>query len=141
VLSVSQVSNSEPPGAGLVLFAACMLVMGGAFNAIAGAIALGKPSFYNQTAVFPFSDLHTWGWIILLLGAVEVLAGFVLLAGSQSQFARWFGILAAALNGIGMLLFIHSYPVLSVTIFVLEIVVIYVLAVHGGRRMPAPASS
>ena len=131
-------AEDDRPDSGWLLFASCMLAIGGGFNVIAGVVALRKPSFYRHDAVFAFSNLHTWGWILLAFGALELLSAFTLLTGSQ--FARFFGIFAALVNGVVQLLFIHTYPVLSLTIFGVEILVIYVLAVHGGRRLPTRPS-
>jgi hypothetical protein len=129
-------ASDDQPDSGWLLFASCMLAIGGGFNVIAGVVALRKPEFVRQDAVYAFSNLHTWGWIILGFGALELLSAFTLLTGSQ--FARYFGIVAALVNGVAQLLFIHSYPVLSLTIFGVAILVIWVLAVHGERRGPAP---
>jgi len=50
--------------------------------------------------------LKTWGWIVLLLGVLLLLAAFTVFNGSQ--FARWFGITAAGLNAVGQLFFIQA---------------------------------
>ena len=87
------------PGAGWVTFAALMLGIAGTFNAIAGIAAIADSRVYGEEAVFIFSNLNTWGWIVLLLGIAQVLAAFALFAGSE--FARWFGIACAGVNAIG----------------------------------------
>jgi hypothetical protein len=48
------------------------------------------------------SDLNTWGWVVLTIGAVRVLAGIGTWAGNQV--ARWAGILMAGLSAIAQLL-------------------------------------
>ena len=83
-------------GAGWIAFAAVILGFAGTFNVIDGIVALSKSKFYVAGAVFVFSDLRTWGWIVLLLGIVQIGVAFALFAGSQ--FARWFGIIAASIN-------------------------------------------
>jgi hypothetical protein len=123
---------TEPRGAGWVLFAAIMLGFAGTLALIDGIVALSRSSFYVAGAHFVFSDLRTWAWITLILGAVAILAAFGVVAGSA--WARWFGIVVAAVNAIGQLAWIQSYPMWSLCIFAVDILVIYALAVYGGLR-------
>jgi hypothetical protein len=126
--------NDTPADSGWLIFASGMLALGGGFNVIAGLLALRRPEFYAHRGVYAFATLHTWGWIILLLGALELVAAFTLFTGSQ--LARWYGMFAALLNALGQLLFIHAYPVMTLVIIGLEVLVIYALAVHGGKHTP-----
>ena len=80
-----------------------------------------------------FSDLRTWGWIVLLLGVVEVCASFALLSGSS--WARWFGIGAAGVNAIAQLMFIPAAPFWALAMFTVDLIVIYALAVYGGKEV------
>jgi hypothetical protein len=134
----TELAAGDTPDSGWLLFASLMLAIGGGYNVIAGVVALWRPGAFKQDAVYPFSDLHTWGWILLVLGALEIVAAFIVVSGSQ--FARWYGVFAAGMNGISQLFFIHAIPVVSLMIFGAEILVIYALAAHGGRRAPAGPS-
>ncbi len=58
---------------------------------------------------------------------------------AQTQLARWVGVSAAALSGVAQLLFIQSYPFLSLTVFALDILVMPGLLVYGGRRTYRPS--
>lgn len=118
-------------GVGWMTFAAVMLGFAGTLNFIDGIVAVSKSRFYVDSAVFVFSDLNTWGWIIMVLGIIEIGAAAALFAGSQ--FARWFGVLAATLNGLGQLMFVQAYPFWALSIFTLDVLVIYALTVYGGR--------
>ena len=55
-------------GAGWMVFAAIMLGLGGLFGLLDGIVAVSKSSFYVANAQFVFSDLYTWGWIIMFAG-------------------------------------------------------------------------
>lgn len=120
-------------GAGWVTFAAVMLGLVGAFNFFDGILALSKSRFYTAEATYVFSDLNTWGWIILVLGAIQLLAAFSLTGGSE--LARWFAIVAAGINAIGQLMFVPAYPFWAISIFAVDILIIYALTVYGGRRL------
>src|SRR5437764_13579123 len=87
---------------GWVGFAGIMLGLAGAWNVFDGILAIANSKVYTAQATYVFSDLRTWGWIIMLLGVCEVAASFALFSGSQ--IARWFGITAASLNAIGQLM-------------------------------------
>jgi hypothetical protein len=121
----------EPPGSGWVTFAATMLGLAGALNVIDGIIALSKSEFFSRNAVFAFSDLRTWAWIVLVLGIVQIVASVLLM--DRSQLARWFGVAVASVNAIGQLLFVQAYPFWSLSLFAVDVLIIYGLTVHGGR--------
>jgi hypothetical protein len=123
--------DSYARGAGWLTFAATMIGLTGTFNVIDGIVALSRSKFYATNAVYVFSDLRTWGWITLIVGAVQVLAAFAILGGAS--WARWFGIAISALNVIGQLMFVQAYPLWAITVVALDVLVIYALAVYGGR--------
>ena len=60
---------------------------------------------------------------------------------SGAQWARWFGIVIAALNAIGQLAWIQAYPWWSLAIFTVDILIIYALTVYGGKNGPAGAAA
>ena len=124
-------SEVEERASGWLVFAASMLGIAGTFALVDGIVALARSKFYVADATFVFSDLRTWGWITLILGALCVVAAFGVL--SRSQFARWFGIVAAGLNGMGQFMFVQAYPFWSMMIFAADVLVIYGLAMYGGR--------
>lgn len=121
------------PGSGLLIFAMAMMALAGIWAVIEGIAAIADSRIYTDTAVFVFSDLNTWGWIVLGLGALLLLSAFTLFTGSQ--FARWFGITAAGLNAVGQLFFIQAYPLWSMAMFAASIVIVYALAAYAGPRL------
>jgi hypothetical protein len=118
-------------GSGWITFSAVVLGVAGTFNVVDGIVALGKSRFYTANAVYVFSDLRTWGWITLIVGAVSICAAVAVLG--RAQWARWFGIAVASLSAIGQLLFVQAYPWWSLAVFALDVLVVYGLAVYGGR--------
>jgi hypothetical protein len=116
---------------GWLLFAATMLGLAGVLSVIDGIMALSQSKFYAANAHYVFSDLRTWGWITLFMGVLLIIAAMGVFSGSA--FARWFGIFAASLNLIAHFGMIQAYPFWSLIIITLDILVIYALAVYGGK--------
>ena len=120
-------------GDGWVLFAGFMLLMLGTVNLIQGIAAVSNSKFYVANAQFVVSDLNTLGWVLIVLGSVQLLASFGIWARTKG--VRWFGIAVASLNAIAQLVFMSSYPFWSLTMFTLDILVIYGLAAYGAKRL------
>ncbi len=116
---------------GWIGFAAITLGLAGGWNVFDGILAIARSKVYVANATYVFSDLRTWGWIVLIVGVLEVLASFALLGGSSV--ARWFGIGAAGINSIVNLMFVPAAPFWAIAIFTLDMLVIYALAVYGGK--------
>jgi hypothetical protein len=109
------------------VFAGILLLVAGVLNIIYGIAAIGDSKFFTENVTYVFSGLHTWGWILLIIGVLELVAAFSLFSGGE--FGRWFGIFIASLNAIGALLAIGgAYPFWSLAIFALAIIIIYKLA-------------
>ena len=126
-------------GTGWVGFSAVVLTIGGIFALIEGLTAVYKSTFFTANAVFVFSDLRTWGWIIFGLGVAGVISGLTVLSGRES--ARWLGVTVASLSALGQLLFAQAYPVWSLMIMAIDFLVIYGLVAYAGRQSAAGAAS
>jgi hypothetical protein len=124
---------SVDEGYGWLIFAASMLGLAGTWTFFEGFFAIFRASFWVGDAHYVFSDLRTWGWIMLALGAGLLFATWKVFTGSQ--FARWFGIVAAGLNGLGQLAFVQAYPFWSLAMFACDVLVIYALAKYAGPRL------
>jgi hypothetical protein len=108
------------------VFAGTLLVIAGVLNVIWGIAAIGDAKFFIADQKFIISSLHTWGWVTLIIGVLQTVAGFSLFSGGG--FGRWLGMLAAALSAISALLSIPAYPFWSLCIFALAIIILYELA-------------
>jgi len=123
-------------GQGWVTFAGVMLGLAGTWNFIDGILAISTSRVYTAESVYVFSDLNTWGWIVMILGIIQGLAALAIFSGSE--FARWFGIAAAGVNAIGQLMFVPVYPWWALAMFSVDMLIIYALAVYGGHRLRQP---
>jgi hypothetical protein len=121
----------EDKGAGWVFFAASMLALGGIIGVIHGIVTATKSSFYVSNARYVFSGPQTWGWIMIIVGAITIVAAFGIFRGAT--WARLFGIGIAGLQAIVQLLGMQSYPFWSLCVFALDILIIYALARYATR--------
>ena len=119
-------TTNESSVTGWWVFAGILLLIAGVLNVIYGIAAIGNSHFFTANAHYILSDLNTWGWVTVIIGAVELIAGFSLFSGGG--FGRWVGIFAAALASISALLSIPAYPFWSLCIFALSIIILYELA-------------
>jgi hypothetical protein len=129
----SYYETPAPEGAGWLLFSAIALGFAGFWAFFEGLLAIGSSKIYVANATFVFSNLQTWGWIVMLLGIAAMFAAFAIYAGSE--FARWFGISIAGLNAFGQLMFLQANPWWGALMFTVDILVIYGLAAYGGSRL------
>ena len=134
-MSVRQYSGdddyADAGGAGWVMFAGFMLVLLGTLNVFEGIAAISNSSFFVDEARYVFSGLNTWGWVMLATGLTQALTGVGVWA--RVGFARWLGVAIATLNAAVQMLALPSYPLWSMTMFAVDLFVVYALVAHGGR--------
>jgi hypothetical protein len=118
--------NEESTLSGWWVFAGVLLLIAGVLNIIYGIAAIGDSKFFTANATYIVSSLHTWGWVTLILGVVELVAAFSLFSGGN--FGRGLGIVVGSLNAIAALMSIPAYPFWSLAIFALSIIIVYKLA-------------
>src|SRR4051812_44345157 len=103
----------------------------GVLNFIGGIAAIDDSNFFVGNAKFQFGDLNTWGWVILILGSVQVLTAFGLFA--RNTFARGVGVVFASLAAIAALLMLPAYPLWSLALFTMPLLIISGLVPDGGE--------
>jgi hypothetical protein len=118
-------------GYGLMVFAAVVLGTVGIFNLIDGIAAIAKSHVFVAGAHYVVGDLRLWGWVTLILGALQVLAAVGVMAGNQ--LARWFGVAVVGLSAIAMMFFIPAYPFWALVIIAVDVVALYALCAYGSR--------
>jgi uncharacterized membrane protein HdeD (DUF308 family) len=133
--SYDRPGGGESSGAGWVMFAGIMLLIAGVLNVIYGIAAVDDSKFFVHETQYILSGLNTWGWVTIILGALQILAAFSIWSGGG--FGRWFGIFAASLSAIAALMYMPAYPFWSLAVFAIDILIIYGLAAYGGRPIEA----
>jgi hypothetical protein len=118
-------------GAGRVVFAAILLLLAGTLNIIYGIGAVSDAKFYVNDTRYIFTNLHTMGWVLIILGVIQLTGGFSLMAGNV--WGRFVGITAGVLGAIGALLAMGQTqnPFWELAIFFLCVWVVYGIVVFG----------
>jgi len=118
---------------GWAYFAGIMMMMVGAFQVIEALTALFNQNYLlvSSKGLLVHVNIAAWGWVHLIIGLVAIAAGVAVLAGKL--WARIIGMAMAGLSAIVNLAYIAAYPLWSITIIALDVLVIYALAVHGGE--------
>ena len=117
-------------GTGRAVFVAMLLVIVGTLNIIYGIGALDDASILVNEKRIIFTNLHTMGWVIIILGVIQLTAGFSLMAGHA--YGRIIAIFAGSLGAIGALLSIgDGHPFWELAIFALCVWVVHGVVVFG----------
>ena len=126
--------QSEVPRAnGLADYAGVLMVIVGIWHVLVGITALANDKIYVSASNTIYSyDLTGWGWIHLLAGILVAGTGVGVLRGQT--WGRVVGIVLASLSMVANFLYLPWYPWWSVLIIVLDITIIWALAVY--RREP-----
>jgi hypothetical protein len=124
-------AESIERASGWITFAGVMLGLASILNIVDGIGAISKSSFFAANAHYIAGDLKTWGWVMLALGVLQMVVAAGLFVGNQ--LARWTGVAIASLNAIAQLAFIPAYPLWSLSIVALDVLIIYGLTTYGGR--------
>ena len=117
-------------GVGRVIFAATLLLIVGTLNIIYGIGALDNANIFVNDKRYIFTDLNTMGWVLIILGIIQLAGGFSLISGNT--FGRVIAIIGAGLGSIVALLSISGpNPWWSLAVFFLCIYVIHGIFIYG----------
>jgi|SRR4051812_27480032 hypothetical protein len=122
----------QDTGEGWVTFAGFMIAIVAILNMIFGIAAISDSKFYLASGTYIIHDLNLYGWVLVLIGAVQFGAVFGIF--THAPWARWVGILTAGANAVVQLLWIAAYPFSALALLTIDILVIYGLIAHGHRR-------
>ena len=115
------------PRSGWVTFAGAYLVLAGALNFIWGVTALADSSYFREDGLL-YDNLQFWGWIAVVVAAVQILGGALVLLQKLGGM-----LMAIVLAMCGVLLnftSIGAYPVWSSIAIVCSMLVLWAVTVH-----------
>jgi hypothetical protein len=109
---------------GWAVFAGVILVILGFLNLFWGLGAILE----NENVIVGgegaiIVDLTAWGWVALILGAIQLLVGFGLFAAQE--WARWTAVFFAALAAVAQIGIMTAFPIFSLIVIILAVVIIY----------------
>ena len=117
-------------GAGRVVFAATLLLIVGTLNILYGIGALDDANIFVDDTRFVLDNLNTLGWVLIILGLIQLTGGFSLMAGNT--YGRVIGIFGGSLGAIVALLSIGgAYPWWSLAVFFLCVYVVHGIIVFA----------
>jgi hypothetical protein len=118
---------------GWIVFAGMMLMLVGSFHVIQGFVALFRDEVFvvGQKGLVLNVDYTAWGWTHIIGGAIAILVGGCLLAGQM--WARIIAVIVAALSAIVNVAFLPAYPIWSVMMIAVDVLVIWAITVHGSE--------
>jgi hypothetical protein len=120
---------------GWAAFAAMMMVLLGTFHALQGLVALTRHEYFlvAESGLVLDVDFTAWGWVHLVAGIVVILAGLGVMRGQM--WARVTGTILAMVSAVLNLAFLAAYPLWSVMMIALDVMVILALTVHGSEGL------
>jgi hypothetical protein len=126
--------GSAPPMSGwigVVVFGGILLFLLGIFHLFEGLVALADDHHYRARAEalalnIPYS---AWGWVHVVIGVVAIAAATGIFLGML--WARLLGVVIALLSAFSSMLFVASYPLWSIILIGMDVLVIYALVAHG----------
>ena len=120
-------------GLGRALLAATLLTIAGTLNIIYGIGALDNAHIFVNDKRYIFTDLNTMGWVLIVLGIVQLTGGFSLMVGHT--YGRVIGLVGGSLGAIAALLSIGGNdPWWSLAIFFLCIYIVHGIFIYGGEE-------
>jgi hypothetical protein len=123
-------------GSGRVVFAAILLLLLGVINVVYGIGALDDANIFVNDTRFVLDNLSTLGWVLIIIGVIQVTGGFSLMTGGT--YGQVIGIVAGSLGAISALLSIGgNNPWWSLALFALSVWVVYGIIVFGEEQRAA----
>jgi hypothetical protein len=118
--------------AGWIGFAGTMLLLVGGLNVFQGIVALLQGERVVADADnFVLVDLTSWGWTLIVSGALLIAIGAGLFAGTT--WARVGGIVVVGLHAAVQVAWLGATPVWSLLMIALDTVVIFALTAHWSQ--------
>jgi hypothetical protein len=118
-------SSLDSRTTGWTTFAAIWLIIAGSFNVVEGITAIHRGNYLANE--FLFSSQDTWGWILLIFGLVQLVAGFMVF--SDNPTGNVLGVAAASCAIFIWFFFLFAAPLGALLALVMNGLVIYGLTI------------
>ena len=118
---------------GIVSFTAVLFTLTGFFHAIQGLGALVKKEYFDESTLL-YSNLQVTGWVWVVLGLLQIGAAYMIVGRASG--GRILGIVLATLSVVVSFFTMGAYPVWSIVVIAVDLLMIYGLTVHGDAFVP-----
>jgi hypothetical protein len=115
-------------GYGWIIFSGIMLILVGLIDIVNGIRAIGAQDTTFDT-IFWDDNIEAWGWFYLILGIILLVAGWAIFY--RARWAVMVGIAAGVIAAVLNMFWVFVYPIASLIIVMVAILVVYGLVVYG----------
>jgi hypothetical protein len=124
--------SARRAGSGWVGFAAIILMVAGAMQFFDGLWAI-RTQDTAVDALFWNNNLEAWGWFYLILGLALFITGVFIFR--RAPWAYGVGIIVGVIGAVLNIFWIFSYPLASILLITLNLIVVYALTTYGVDEM------
>jgi hypothetical protein len=119
----------------ITMLAATLMILSGLWGFFVGITGVLSGGFYARVpATYTFSlSPYWWGVVQAIIGGVVFAAGVCLILGMT--WARVVGITLAVISAIANFLFLPHYPIWSIIVIALDVIIIWALTTSHIRRL------
>lgn len=110
---------------GWITFAAVAALVAGGYNALSGIAALADDDTLAAQAneVLYGIDLTLWGWIWLIAGVVQLIAGVLIL--QRNAAGLWLGVTMASISGFMTVIVMFVFPLWAIAVLAIDFLVLF----------------
>ncbi|HWU10592.1 MAG TPA: hypothetical protein VN520_30235 [Streptomyces sp.] len=120
-------ARNEGRPAGPLRYFGVPLILSGVLSILQGIAGIAEDRLYGVPRHYEYRfDLTSWGWIHLVVGVALVLVGVGVLRAMG--WGRAAGVTTAAISLVTQFMFIPYYPLWSISVMTLDLIILWGLA-------------
>lgn len=120
-------ARNDGLSAGPMRYFGVPLLLSGVLSILQGIAGIAKDRLFGVPRHYEYRfDLTSWGWIHLVVGIALVIAGAALLR--TVPWGRGAGLTIAAISLVTQFMFIPYYPLWSISVMTLDLIILWGLA-------------
>lgn len=127
-MSTSPMAAERRTSHGWAVFVAVYLLIAGVLNLIWGIAALENKAYFTTNGLL-WSSLNTWGWVAIVVGAIQLIGSACVAA--RMAFGAVVAVFLAFCGIIFNFLSIGAYPVWSAILLLIDGLIIWGVTVHS----------
>jgi hypothetical protein len=129
---MSTMTTTKRARTGWVGFAAIILMVAGTMQFLDGLWAI-RTQDTAIDALFWNNNLEAWGWFYLIVGIGLIVTGVFIFR--REPWAYGVGIVVAVIGAVLNIFWIFTYPLASILLITLNLIVVYALTTYGVDEM------